>query len=61
MIVSDAMTGAAIGKLLPHADDWQIVGPDERLVADVVRSSASFQQTIWIISPAGRSGADWSP
>ena len=52
-VVSDAMTGAAIGKLLPHADDWQIVGPDERLVADVVRASASFQQTIWIISTGG--------
>jgi hypothetical protein len=52
-VVSDSMTGAIIGKLLPHAADWQIVGPDERPVADVVQASASFQQTTWIISASG--------
>jgi hypothetical protein len=42
-----------IGKLLPHAADWQIVDADEQPVADAAQSSASFQQTTWIISAGG--------
>jgi len=52
-VVSDAVTGVVIGKLLPHAADWQIVDADEQPVADAAQSSASFQQTTWIISAGG--------
>ena len=52
-VVSDAVTGAVIGKLLPHAADWQIVDAGERPIADAVQSNASFQQTTWIISAGG--------
>ena len=52
-VVSDAITGAVIGKLLPHAANWQIVDADERPVADAVQSSISFQQTTWVISAGG--------
>jgi hypothetical protein len=52
-VVSDAVTGVVIGKLLPHSADWQIVDADERSVADAVQSSASFQQTTWVISAGG--------
>ena len=52
-VVSDATTGAVIGKLLPHAADWQIVGSDERPVADAVQTTASFQLTTWVVSASG--------
>ena len=52
-IVSDAVTGAVIGKLLPHAADWQIVDAAERPIADAVQSKASFHQTTWIITAGG--------
>ena len=52
-VVSDAITGVVIGKLLPHAADWQIVDADDRPVADAVQSTASFQQTTWLISSGG--------
>ena len=59
-VVSDAVSGAVIGKLLPHAADWQIVDADERLVADAVQVSASFQQTTGWFRQVGKSGAGWS-
>ena len=52
-VVSDPVSGAVLGKLLPHAADWQIVDADERPIADAVQSSASFQQTTWVISAGG--------
>jgi hypothetical protein len=52
-VVSDATTGVVIGRLLPHAADWQIVDAHERPVADAVQSSASFQQTTWVVSAGG--------
>jgi hypothetical protein len=52
-VVSDAVSGAVIGKLLPHAADWQIVDANERPVAAAVRASASFQQTTWVVSAGG--------
>ena len=52
-VVSDAITGTVIGKLLPHASDWQIVDADEQPLARAVQSSASFQQTTWVISADG--------
>jgi hypothetical protein len=52
-VVSDAVTGVVVGKLLPHAADWQIVDADERPVADAVQTSPSFQQTTWVVSAGG--------
>ena len=52
-VVSDAITGGVIGRLLPHAADWQIVDADEQPVADAVQSSASFEQTAWLIAAGG--------
>jgi hypothetical protein len=52
-VVSDAVTGVLLGRLLPHAADWQIVDADERPIADAVQKSASFQQTTWVISAGG--------
>ena len=51
--VSDPATGAVIGRLLPQAADWHIVDACGQRVADVVQSSASFQQTSYVITAGG--------
>ena len=51
--VSDPATGAVIGRLLPQAADWQIVDAVGQRVAEVVQSSASFQQTSYVITAGG--------
>ena len=51
--VSDPATGAVIGRLLPQAADWQIVDAIGQPVADVVQSSASFNQTSYAITAGG--------
>jgi hypothetical protein len=52
-VVSDPVSGALIGRLLPHAAEWQIVDRLERPVADLVRSSVSFHQSSYTITAGG--------
>ena len=52
-VVTDPIRGV-IGKLLPHAADWQIVDSYGQEVADVVQSSASFHQTSYTITAGGQ-------
>jgi hypothetical protein len=52
--VSDSATGAAIGKLTPQGDDWQIADGQGNVIADVLQASASFQQTVYHITAAGQ-------
>ena len=51
-VVADPIRGV-IGKLLPHAADWQIVDGNGQEVAEVVQSSASFHQTSYTITAGG--------
>ena len=52
-VVTDPIRGV-IGKLLPHAADWQIVDSYGQEVADVVQSGASFHQTSYTITAGGQ-------
>ena len=52
-IVSDP-AGAAIGKLVPQGDDWQIADGQGQVIAEVLQSSASFQQTVYTLAAGGQ-------
>lgn len=52
--VSDPATGAVVGRLLPQSADWRIVDAIGQPVADVVQSSASFNETSYAITAGGQ-------
>ena len=53
-VVSDAVTGAAIGKLLPRGDDWQIADGQGQVIAEVLQSNARFEQTTYTVTADGQ-------
>lgn len=52
-LVSDPVGGAAIGKLLPQGDDWQIADGEGQVIAEVVQSTARFEQTTYTMTADG--------
>jgi hypothetical protein len=51
--VGDPVTGAVIGRFLPQGDDWQITDGHGQVMAEVLQSSASFNQTMYTITAGG--------